>query len=302
VAHREAPRPDGAAGHPGVGRNVALAGGTLLAAGALALFVLERRRPLRRQTQEEPARILRNLALGAMSIMVINLVETPLVRPLAKRAEQRRRGLVQLLPAPAWLRDAAAVLLMDYTIYLWHVATHRVPLLWRFHLVHHIDRDLDSTTALRFHAADMAVSAPYRAAQVAVIGASPRALQLWQGWFFLSVLFHHSNVRLPARLERVLARLVTTPRMHGIHHSQVKGETESNWSSGLSLWDHLHGTFRLDVPQDAVAVGVPGYRDAADTRLGLALRLPFVRQRDAWKPQGDGPRLPESVRAARPRR
>ena len=171
---------------------------------------------------------------------------------------------------------------MDYTIYLWHFATHRVPFLWRFHLVHHVDLDLDTTTALRFHAADMAISAPYRAAQVALIGVSPRALKIWQGWFFVSILFHHSNLALPERLERLLAHLVTTPRMHGIHHGAVEDETDSNWSSGLALWDHLHGTFRLDVAQSDITIGVPAYRDPNETGLAASIAMPFGHERDAW--------------------
>jgi sterol desaturase/sphingolipid hydroxylase (fatty acid hydroxylase superfamily) len=227
--------------------------------------------------------------MGAMSMAVVAVVQTPLTQPLAEWADRRRHGLVRRLPLPGWAQDAAAFLLMDYTMYLWHVATHRQPFLWRFHLVHHLDLDLDSSTALRFHAADMAISVPYRLLQVAVIGTSPRALRLWQSWFFLSVLFHHSNLRLPLDVERRLARLLTTPRMHGIHHSTVRAETNSNWSSGLSLWDHLHATFRLDVPQDEVVIGVPGYRGTVEAGLGRSLHLPFVRQRDAWTPQPGGP-------------
>lgn len=257
----------------------------IAALAAAVILVGERRAPLRRHTQREPERLLRNAALGALSMAVVAAVESPLVQPLARQAETRRRGLAQRLPAPAWVRDAAAFLLMDYTTYLWHVLTHKVPALWRLHLVHHVDLDMDASTALRFHALDMLVSAPYRAAQVAVAGASPRALRLWQGFFFVSVLFHHANLRLPAGLERRLARVLTTPRMHGIHHSTVHGETNSNWSSGLSLWDHLHRTFRLDVPQDRVQVGVPGYRDPAEIRLRPSLLLPFAPQRDAWRPQ-----------------
>lgn len=229
--------------------------------------------------------MLRNAAFGALSLAVIAAVENPLVRPLARQVETRRWGLAQHLPAAAWVRDAAAFLVMDYTIYLWHVLTHKVPALWRLHLVHHVDLDMDASTALRFHALDMVVSAPYRAAQVTLAGASPRALRLWQAFFFMSVLFHHSNLRLPARLERSLARVITTPRMHGIHHSTMRSETNSNWSSGLSLWDHLHRTFRLDVPADRLQVGVPAYRDPAGTRLRPALRMPFIRQCDAWTPQ-----------------
>ena len=252
------------------------------ALGMLALFLAERRYPLRRPTQVEPARTLGNIALGALSMAVVGLLETPLTNRLAQRAAWERRGLVQRLKLPAWARDALALLAMDYTIYAWHVATHRIPLLWRFHLVHHVDLDLDASTALRFHAADMALSLPYRMAQVALIGASPRALGLWRGWFFASVLFHHSNLRLPEWLERRLALVVTTPRMHGIHHSAARGETEANWSSGFSFWDRLHGSFRLDVPMDGIRIGVPGYRDASETGIGASLAMPFTAERDAW--------------------
>ena len=274
-------------------KTLLIAGGVALGIAALGLLFAERKRPLRRTTQAEPGRSITNLALGAISMATVALVEAPLTRPLSARAVRQREGLVQTLPLPAWARDGAAVLLMDYTVYLWHVATHKVPLLWRFHLVHHIDLDLDTTTGLRFHAVDMAISAPFRAAQVALIGVSPRALKIWQGWFFLSVLFHHSNLRVPERLERLLARLVTTPRMHGIHHSAVRDETDSNWSSGLALWDHLHRTFRLDVSQQDIAIGVPAYRDPAELGVLASLALPFGAERDAWS--APPPRKPTAI-------
>jgi sterol desaturase/sphingolipid hydroxylase (fatty acid hydroxylase superfamily) len=267
-------------GQPGRALTVAL--GALMFGAAVVLFVWEKRRPLRRATQAEPARTLGNLALGAMSLAVVGMLQSPIVKPLAARVERRRLGIAQRLPGPGWLRDAAAFLLLDYSIYVWHVLTHRLPFLWRFHLVHHVDMDLDTTTALRFHAVDMALSIPWRAAQVRVCGAGPRALELWQAFFFVSVLFHHSNLRLPIALERLLVRVLTTPRLHGIHHSAVREETDSNWSSGLSLWDWLHGTIRIDVPQHSITIGVPGYRDPGEITLGRSLALPFIRQRDAW--------------------
>jgi len=258
----------------------------VLSLGAVAMILAgERGAPLRRRTQAEPARVTRNLTMGGLSLAVVWLAERPLTGRLAKRAEVGRRGLVQRLPLPAAARDGLAVLAMDYTIFVWHVMTHKVAGLWRLHLVHHVDLDLDASTALRFHAVDMLVSAPYRALQVALIGTSPRALRLWQAFFFTSIMFHHSNLRLPPGLERLLALLLTTPRMHAIHHSTVRGETESNWSSGLSLWDRLHRTFRLDVREEEREIGVPAYRDPEEIRLGPSLRLPFLRQRDAWQAQ-----------------
>lgn len=262
-----------------------LRSGILLGAIALGIFVLEKRRPLRRQSQREPRRTVRNLALGALSMSAVAALEQPLVTRLAKRAGEHKRGIVQKLPLPAGAKDLLAAAAMDYTIYLWHIATHRVPILWRFHLVHHLDLDLDSTTALRFHFTEMILSVPYRALQVLGIGTSERALRMWQRFFFLSVLFHHGNLRLPRRLDRLLSFLLVTPRMHGIHHSTVESETHSNWSSGLSIWDRLHGTFRLDVPQEQIRIGVPNYRSPAELRLLPSITLPFRPHRPAWPPR-----------------
>jgi sterol desaturase/sphingolipid hydroxylase (fatty acid hydroxylase superfamily) len=183
---------------------------------------------------------------------------------------------------------ALAVLLMDYTLYLWHVLTHRLPLLWRFHVVHHVDLDLDASTALRFHAGELAISTAWRAGQVLLIGVSPLSLFFWQTFLLLSILFHHSNVRLPFATERWLNHLIVTPRMHGIHHSIVQEETNSNWSSGLTIWDRLHGTLRLNVPQAEITIGVPAYREPEEVRLMEILKLPFEKQRPTWALPGDG--------------
>ena len=179
---------------------------------------------------------------------------------------------------------------MDYTLYLWHVLVHRVSWLWRFHVVHHCDLDMDASTALRFHAGEMAISVPYRAAQVALIGVAPRPLSIWQTFLFVSILFHHSNLHLPLWLEHFLAPLIVTPRMHGIHHSIIEKETNSNWSSGLTVWDWLHGTLRLDVPQDEIDIGVPAYRHPNGVTLPRLVEMPFTEQPPTWLlPNGKKP-------------
>ena len=199
----------------------------------------------------------------------------PVIAPLSRWVERERVGLTQRLPARPWMRDALAVLLLDYTLYWWHVVEHRVPWLYRFHQVHHADLELDTSTALRFHFGELLASVPWRAAQVAIIGASPRALTVWQRLLMLSVLFHHSNVRLPIGAERILARLITTPRLHGIHHSTVEEDQNANWSSGLSLWDRLHGTYRANVSQAEIEIGVPAYRHPKDVTLPRSLAMPL---------------------------
>jgi sterol desaturase/sphingolipid hydroxylase (fatty acid hydroxylase superfamily) len=245
---------------------------------------LERRRPLRPFVEPMVTRLPRNLALAGLAALTVQAVENPVVRPLAALVEARHLGLVPALGAPPVVTLVVTLVLLDYTLYLWHVLTHRVPLLWRFHLVHHADRDLDASTALRFHLGEIALSVPWRAAQVLVIGVTPAALAAWQTAVLLSILFHHANVRLPLTLERVLNVFVVTPRMHGIHHAAVREYTDSNWSSGLTIWDRLHGTFRGDVPQDAITIGVPAYPRADDVTLANIVALPFVRQRPSWQP------------------
>jgi len=247
-----------------------------LSLGALAgLILLERKRPLRHERESKLRRNGRNLVVASLGALTAQLVETPVVRPLARFVERRRFGLLKQLNLPRPLEIIAAVLLMDYTLYLWHVLTHRVPLLWRFHAVHHVDLDLDASTALRFHFGELAVSVPYRAAQIALLGVDAEALSCWQMFLSLSILFHHSNLRLPRDFESKLSWFLVTPRMHGIHHSNEPEEANANWSSGLALWDHIHRTFRLDKPQEEIYIGVKGIDAEERVRLPEILAQPF---------------------------
>jgi sterol desaturase/sphingolipid hydroxylase (fatty acid hydroxylase superfamily) len=257
--------------------------GALVLGAFGALVWLERRRPLRVERESKRNRAARNLAVAAAGAAALRLLEKPVAERLTALVERRRWGLLKVWRLPAWLEVAAACVLLDYTLYLWHVLVHRAPFLWRFHVVHHIDLDLDATTALRFHFAELALSVPWRAAQILLIGVSPRSLSVWQTLLMLSVLFHHSNVRLPVGAERRLNLLFVTPRMHGIHHSTVREETDSNWSSGLTVWDRLHGTLRLDVPQAEVDIGVPAYRDPREVGLAEILTMPFGEERPTWR-------------------
>ena len=241
--------------------------GAMVVGAFTALLYAEHRRPLRRRVERKFRRDTRNMAVAGLSAATLRVLEKPVVEPLADLVQRRRWGLVHRLPLPSGARTVLSILLMDYTLYHWHVLTHRAPFLWRFHLVHHVDLDLSATTALRFHFGEMALSVPYRAAQVLLIGTSPQALARWQTLTLVSIVFHHSNLRLPLWLERSLIGAFVTPRMHGIHHSVLDEERNSNWSSGLTVWDWLHGTLRLDVPQERITIGVPGYSEGDDLAL-----------------------------------
>jgi sterol desaturase/sphingolipid hydroxylase (fatty acid hydroxylase superfamily) len=258
----------------------------------LALILLENRRPLRRDCHESTLRRnLRNVAVAAMSAAAVQVVEMPVTSRLTRLVTRKRIGLVQHLPLPEWLRTFLACLLLDYTLYIWHVLTHKVPFLWRFHRVHHADLDMDSTTGIRFHFGEISISVLWRAVQVVVIGVSARALSIWNTLLLIGVMFHHSNLRLPRRIERMVERFFVTPRMHGIHHSVVPDEVNSNWSSGLTIWDLIHRTYRQDVPQDQITIGVPELRRPDQVTLPRLVVMPL----DDAAPPDDWPvsRLPD---------
>ncbi|GAC1568526.1 MAG: hypothetical protein NVS2B3_12640 [Vulcanimicrobiaceae bacterium] len=245
------------------------------------LLVLERRAPARAARESPRTRLFRNGVLGGLALAATGSLETPVVACVAGYGVRRGWGLLPRTGLPPPVRAAVALAALDYGIYVWHVALHRVPALWRLHLVHHVDRDCDVTTALRIHALEIALSLAVRIAQVTALGVTPAEYALWQRLFGASVIFHHANVRLPRALDRALGRVVMTPRRHGIHHLAERAARHGSWSSGLVLWDRLHGTLHEGDAENEV--GVPAYRDDADVTLARMLILPFGVQRDPWR-------------------
>ncbi|HEY8560392.1 MAG TPA: sterol desaturase family protein [Pyrinomonadaceae bacterium] len=251
--------------------------------GLAALVWLERKRPLRPPVESKLVRGGRNAAVAALAALTLQMTEKPVAARLTKLVEEQNLGLLKIVRLPKWLELASAILLMDYTLFLWHVLTHKIPFLWRFHLVHHVDLDLDVSTALRFHFGELVISVLWRSMQILVIGVSPRSLAAWQMFLFPSILFHHSNLRLPENLDEALQNFIVTPRLHGIHHSTRREETDSNWSSGLTIWDKIHGTYRDDVPPEKIVIGVPAYQNPDGTTLAAILPLPFENQTNDWQ-------------------
>ena len=247
--------------------------GAIIGTWIAGLIWWERRRALRTVHGSKVHHDLRNLMVAAPAGAVMQALEMPVAFRLAELAQAKRWGILPRLSLPTLAGAVTGILLLDYTLYWWHFLTHRVPGLWRFHQIHHIDREMDATTALRFHFGEIAISVIFRAAQISVIGPTPLIVAVWQVFLFLCILFHHSNVRLPLPIERRLARILITPRLHGIHHSIAPEQVNSNWSSGLSVWDWLHATLRTEVPQDEITIGVPGFLD--DVTLRQAFILPF---------------------------
>ncbi len=255
---------------------------TVVAGVFVLLLSVERFFALRKPTRALVPRLLLNLLMSGLAFLTAVVIIRPTVAALIQWSGQNRFGLLHIMSLPAAVQFTLGFLLMDLSFYYWHVANHRIPLFWRFHNVHHLDPDLDASTAFRFHFGEVALSAGFRVVQVTAIGVSTWIYVVYELAFQVNTVFHHSNIRLPIKLEQVLNWFIVTPRMHGIHHSQVRDETNSNYSVVFSWWDRLHRSIGLDIPQSDLLIGVPAYSKPEDNRFWNLVLAPFRKQRQYW--------------------
>lgn len=251
------------------GALLAWKGAAVLAWLAL-LFLAERALPAAApapDTGSPWARLGRNAALWGANTGLSVLVVVPITAWASLHALAWR---------PAWWAGpwglVADLLILDGLIYWWHRANHRVPLLWRFHGVHHLDRFLDTTTAVRFHFGEVLLSALARAGVVIALAIPLGSVLIFETLVLMAAIFHHSNLRLAPALERVLARVIVTPSIHWVHHHRVQGDTDSNYSTILSLWDPLFRSRSPTRRTPDLAIGVEGREE--QPLLGL-IAAPF---------------------------
>jgi sterol desaturase/sphingolipid hydroxylase (fatty acid hydroxylase superfamily) len=256
----------------------------------VTLLLLETQFSLRQAKYSKAKRFVINAGISAIALATGAYIVAPLTIGLVARASSKSFGLLQIIPLPFVVELVLGLLLLDLTFYYWHRANHAFPFFWRFHNVHHVDPDLDVSTSFRFHFGEVLFSLGFKVLQIYVLGISLPTYLIYELAFQCATLFHHSNVRLPIKIERALNNIIVTPRMHGIHHSIVKDETNSNYSVILGWWDLMHGTLRLNVKQSDVVIGVPAYLNPQDNRFLNLLILPFRKQRDYWRlPNGKQP-------------
>jgi len=243
--------------------------------------------PRRRQAIGRLRRWPGNLGIVVLDTLLLRLVSPTAAIGVALLAESRAFGLLPALDAPPWLAVVAAVILLDLAIYLQHVLFHAVPVLWRLHRMHHADLEFDVTTGARFHPIEILLSMGIKLGVVAALGAPAAAVLIFEVLLNATSLFNHGNVRLPARLDRVMRRLVVTPDMHRVHHSIVPRETNSNFGFNLPWWDRLFGTYRAqpEAGHEAMTIGIEQFRDPRELRLDRMLSQPF-RDDDRLYPLG----------------
>ncbi len=219
-----------------------------------------------------------NLVIAFTNVILVRIVFPIVPVALAAVAGAKGWGLLNRYDAPGWIEFIIAIALLDLATYLGHVMYHVLPPLWRLHLVHHADLDIDVTTGLRYHPVEIICSLLVRLSVVSVIGPDPAAVAVYEILLNGMVMFNHGNVLVPAGIDAVLRSVAVTPDMHRVHHSVVIGETNSNFGFVLSWWDRLFGTYRAEpaAGHEGMTIGLGRYRDAAGLTLPKLIILPAV--------------------------
>lgn len=250
---------------------------TAFAAIFLTLAVGELWAPRRVLVTGRGRRWLTNFALLALDVLCLRLVFPLAAVGIALWAQHHGFGLFPWLGIPTWLAGLLAFLLLDLSIWVAHLAAHKVPFLWRFHKVHHADRDVDVTTALRFHPGEILLSMLWKGGVIVVLGAPPVAVLVFEIVLNGAAMFTHANWRLPRAIDRALRLVIVTPDMHRVHHSAVPCETDSNYGFNFAFWDRLFRTYEA-APRDGheeMRLGLTEHQTAEPTHFLWSLTLPF---------------------------
>jgi sterol desaturase/sphingolipid hydroxylase (fatty acid hydroxylase superfamily) len=242
--------------------------------GLLIFFTAESVFPYRRPTLPRRKRWFDNLTLTSINNVILYISFASPMAVLASRYSGDKTGLLESLMGRSAAAALVALLIMDLSLYLWHLANHKVAFLWRFHRVHHSDLNMDVSTATRFHVGELAMGTAIKALWIVMLGLSLGKIAFFEAMVLLSTQFHHSSLRVPARLEKVYWLVFVPPSMHRIHHSVIIRERDSNYGVIFSIWDRILGTLITDVDQDGIRIGIGAYRRYDELRVPQLFWMP----------------------------
>lgn len=245
----------------------------------LILAFIETLLPRRKRYQTRTSRWLTNIGLVVIDSATIRLMAVIMpVMAVAAAADASARGwgLLGVVDWPIWVEAILAILILDFIIWAQHLITHKIPLLWRLHRVHHADRDMDVTTAVRFHPIEIALSMLLKIGVVYALGPSAITVIFFEILLNGTAMFNHANINIPRKLDQVLRVILVTPDMHRVHNSVHRQEHDSNYGFSLSIWDRMFGTYVAQPTDghDDMKIGLQ-WQDDKPAKLGWALLLPF---------------------------
>jgi sterol desaturase/sphingolipid hydroxylase (fatty acid hydroxylase superfamily) len=243
--------------------------------------ILAPRRPL---TTSKAGRWFGNLGIVVINTALLRFLLPMTAVSIAVWVQREGWGLLNTVPVPYWFQVAASVVVLDFVIYMQHVMFHAVPTLWRLHMMHHADMDLDVTTGTRFHPIEIFISMGIKFSAVLLLGAPALGVILFEILLNGTAMFNHGNFYIPLGIDRVLRWFVVTPDMHRVHHSVFPYEANSNFGFNLPWWDRLMGTYRAQPSRGhkEMTIGLNQFRDPSRLTLLWVLALPFVGKQGTY--------------------
>ncbi|MCP4184667.1 MAG: sterol desaturase family protein [Hyphomicrobiales bacterium] len=224
-------------------------------------------------------RWITNLLIIFIDSMLVKLLFKSAAIGVAVWAEVNGYGLFNVIEAPYWLAFGLSFAVLDFSIWLTHVVSHKIPILWKIHRMHHSDVDIDASTGIRFHPFEIVLSMCWKFLVVLALGAPVLSVLIFEVVLNGGALFNHSNIKIPLKIDRILRWIIVTPDMHRVHHSVISREYNSNYGFNLSIWDKIFSTY-VDQPEKGhreMTIGLPDWQDEKPARLDWTLMVPFKK-------------------------
>lgn len=236
--------------------------------------------PRRKLTTSKGRRWFINMSITLLNSFALRLLFPILAVGVAVTAEKNGWGILNILQFPHWLAVLISVVILDLLIYFQHLYFHKIPALWRLHMLHHVDIDVDVTTGSRFHPIEIFLSMIIKMAAVFFLGAPAFGVVVFEILLNGTSMFNHSNIRMVSA-DRILRKIVVTPDMHRVHHSVIPREMFSNFGFNLPWWDRLFGTYREQPVEghEKMTIGLPQFRDAGQFTIPWLIALPFLKRK-----------------------
>lgn len=253
---------------------------TLILVGGLTLFwMIESAVPLFSFRYNKWKHALTNIFF-TLTTIVVNFTMAFILVQASFWVVENNFGLLQWIPMPVWLYALVGLLLMDLIgAWLVHFVEHKVKWMWQFHLIHHTDQHVDTTTANRHHPGESVFRFVFTTMAVIIIGAPMWIVFLYQTLSVVLTQFNHSNVRMPAWLDNALVLVICTPNMHRVHHHYRMPYTDSNYGNIFSFWDRMFGTYVV-ADNEKLVYGVDTHMSKEETEdIGTLLKIPFRKYR-----------------------
>lgn len=252
----------------------------IIAVAYLTLFTIEHYAPYFKKRQSHIPHSLRNLTLASINALISTLFFIIVIKHVCNWTWDNQFGLLNQINIPTTYLFILTIILIDLWQYLWHRLNHQVPFLWKFHQVHHADKDMDVSTGLRFHPVEIIYSNVIRISIIPLIGAQLDHLLLYEILLLPIILFHHSNIKLNEKIDKILRTITVTPHIHRLHHSDIQSETDSNYASVFSFWDRLFKSYTIRPIEQAFNLGLGDrYAENQWNRIDGMLAIPFLNKK-----------------------